>query len=196
LKDRVSTQVLGNGAIRYGIYNADGSLNRYEYIKAEDAPTEEGDVLNKANLLPDTLCTILGIPITSVPKDALTALTTLANAKAQVATGSYTGTGSGSVVINTTGIPKIVIIAGESFNVVPATPVIFINPATNVWANAQSYYTKYACSWTASSLTIPTPSGQYPGYIDGSGSGGDGTYPNSQKLNVAGTSYKWAVITG
>ena len=53
MKDRQPTQVLDNGAIRYGIYNADGTLNRYEFMKREDAPTVEGTPLNKANLLSD-----------------------------------------------------------------------------------------------------------------------------------------------
>ena len=42
MKDRQPTQVLANGAIRYGVYNADGTLNHYEYLKREDAPTVEG----------------------------------------------------------------------------------------------------------------------------------------------------------
>lgn len=53
MKDRQPTKVLANGAIRYGIYNADETLNRYEYMKREDAPTVEGTPLNKANLLSD-----------------------------------------------------------------------------------------------------------------------------------------------
>lgn len=53
MKDRQPTQVLSNGAIRYGFYNADGTLNHYEYLKRDDAPTEEGTPLNKANLLSD-----------------------------------------------------------------------------------------------------------------------------------------------
>lgn len=53
MKDRQPTQVLSNGAIRYGIYNADGTLDHYEYMKREDAPTVEGTPLNKANLLSD-----------------------------------------------------------------------------------------------------------------------------------------------
>lgn len=53
MKDRQPTQVLANGAIRYGIYNADGTLGHYEYMKREDAPTVEGTPLNKANLLSD-----------------------------------------------------------------------------------------------------------------------------------------------
>nr|DAM75473.1 MAG TPA: LONG TAIL FIBER PROTEIN P37 PROTEIN, FIBER PROTEIN.2A [Caudoviricetes sp.] len=53
MKDRQPTKVLSNGAIRYGIYNADGSLDHYEYMKREDAPTVEGTPLNKINLLSD-----------------------------------------------------------------------------------------------------------------------------------------------
>lgn len=53
MKDRQPTKVLANGAIRYGIYNEDGTLNHYEYMKREDSPTVEGTPLNKANLLSD-----------------------------------------------------------------------------------------------------------------------------------------------
>lgn len=53
MKDRQPTKVLSNGAIRYGIYNSDGSLDHYEYMKRMDEPTVEGTPLNKANLLSD-----------------------------------------------------------------------------------------------------------------------------------------------
>ena len=53
--DRVPTEVLDNGAIRYGVYDSNGQLLRYEYIKPEDAPTQDGTPLNKANLLSDDL---------------------------------------------------------------------------------------------------------------------------------------------
>ena len=53
MKDRQPTKVLANGAIRYGIYREDGTLDHYEYMKREDAPTVEGTPLNKANLLSD-----------------------------------------------------------------------------------------------------------------------------------------------
>ena len=53
MTDRQPTQVLANGAIRYGIYNADGTLDHYEYLRREDAPTIEGTPLSKANLLSD-----------------------------------------------------------------------------------------------------------------------------------------------
>ena len=53
MKDTHVTQGSAKGAIRYGVYNADGTLNHYEYLKREDAPTVEGTPLNKANLLSD-----------------------------------------------------------------------------------------------------------------------------------------------
>lgn len=53
MTDRQPTQILANGAIRYGVYNDAGQLLRYEYMKREDAPTVEGTPLNKANLLSD-----------------------------------------------------------------------------------------------------------------------------------------------
>lgn len=48
IKDRVPVNVLSNDAIRYGIYDEQGNLVRYEYIKREDEPTEEGTPINKA----------------------------------------------------------------------------------------------------------------------------------------------------
>lgn len=57
MKDRQPTKVLANGAIRYGIYREDGTLDHYEYMKREDAPTVEGTPLNKANLLSDEAVT-------------------------------------------------------------------------------------------------------------------------------------------
>lgn len=52
MKDRQPTKILENGAIRYGVYGEDG-LQRYEYMKLEDEPSEEGTPLNKATLLSD-----------------------------------------------------------------------------------------------------------------------------------------------
>ena len=61
MKDRTPTQVLSNGAIRYGIYDDKGTLLRYEYIKPEDEPTQEGTPLNKATLLSDKTAEGLGL---------------------------------------------------------------------------------------------------------------------------------------
>lgn len=74
MRDRESTNVLSNGAVRYGIYDTSGTLLRYEYIKLEDEPTVSGSVYNRANVLPDSVCEKLGIANTSEPKDAFLAV--------------------------------------------------------------------------------------------------------------------------
>lgn len=71
MRDRESTQVLSNGAVRYGIYDASGALLRYEYIKLEDEPTVAGSIYNRASVLPDAVCEVLGLEDTAEPKDAL-----------------------------------------------------------------------------------------------------------------------------
>lgn len=69
MKDRQPTQILANGAIRYGVYNANGTLDRYEYLKREDAPTVEGTPLNKANLLSDATAAKLWPNAATRPED-------------------------------------------------------------------------------------------------------------------------------
>lgn len=77
MKDRTPTQVLANGAIRYGIYDSEGALLRYEYIKPEDEPTQEGTPLNKATLLSDDTASGLGLTGDPTVDDALSATTSL-----------------------------------------------------------------------------------------------------------------------
>lgn len=48
IKDRVPINVLSNGAIRYGVYDEQGKLLRYEYIKREDGAIEKGTPTNRA----------------------------------------------------------------------------------------------------------------------------------------------------
>ena len=48
--------------MRYGVYDANGSLLRYEYIRLEDEPTVQGSLWNRANVLPDDLVALLGLP--------------------------------------------------------------------------------------------------------------------------------------
>lgn len=121
MTDRTPTKILSNGAIRYGVYDDAGALLRYEYIKPEDEPTQAGDALNKANLLPDGVAAALGLSGNPQVKDALLLIDTvrtLANGRAQIATGSYTGTGTygasnkNSLVID--GATKLVFIMGYS----------------------------------------------------------------------------------
>lgn len=77
-----------------------GQTNIYDMIRADD-PTQAGDALNKANLLPDDVAAALGLTGNPQVKDALMALfggiadaSALANTKARVVTGFYTGTGT------------------------------------------------------------------------------------------------------
>lgn len=74
MRDRESTNILSNGAIRYGIYDENGESLRYEYIKLEDEPTVEGSIYSRANVLPDAVCDKLGINTNAEPKDAFSAL--------------------------------------------------------------------------------------------------------------------------
>ena len=80
MRDRVSTKILGNGATRYGVYDEDGNLLRYEYIKLEDEPDEEGSLWNKANVLPDHIPALLGLEMSNPQvKDALNVLANIGN---------------------------------------------------------------------------------------------------------------------
>ena len=90
---------------RYAVYDDAHNFLRYEYHERADEPTQVGDALNKANLLPDMVATALGLTGNPQVGDALTKLntlvgnvTTLANTKAQIAIGSYVGTGSSQKV--------------------------------------------------------------------------------------------------
>lgn len=51
MHNRVSTNNLANGAVRYGVYDAAGQLQRYEYLKLEDEPLAEETPLLAENLL-------------------------------------------------------------------------------------------------------------------------------------------------
>lgn len=74
MRDRTPTKVLGNGALRYGVYDADGTFLRYEYLGLDDQPTQEGSPLNKASLLKDSTAALLGLGTDAVPDDAFVAL--------------------------------------------------------------------------------------------------------------------------
>lgn len=75
MTDRTPTKVLPNGAIRYGVYDEHGDLLRYEYIRPEDEPTDEGTPLNTSTLLKRSTAEKLGLPPAAFPDDALAALT-------------------------------------------------------------------------------------------------------------------------
>ena len=46
-ENRMPVNVLSNNAVRYGIYDSEGNLLRYEYIKKEDEAVIEGTRINK-----------------------------------------------------------------------------------------------------------------------------------------------------
>ena len=51
MRDRIGTNDLANGAVRYGVYDASGNRLRYEWILLEDEPLEVGTPLAAGNLL-------------------------------------------------------------------------------------------------------------------------------------------------
>jgi hypothetical protein len=68
MTDRVPINILGNGAIKQNVYDADGNLLRTEYVKRDDGATVTGTPLNKANILTDAIKALLW-PAGSVPDD-------------------------------------------------------------------------------------------------------------------------------
>ena len=51
MHNRIGANNLANGAVRYGVYNAAGQLQRYEYLRLEDEPLAEETPLLAENLL-------------------------------------------------------------------------------------------------------------------------------------------------
>lgn len=51
MRDRIGTNDLANGAVRYGVYDASGNRLRYEWLLPEDEPLEAGTPLTAENLL-------------------------------------------------------------------------------------------------------------------------------------------------
>ena len=92
MQDRIPTK-----PNRYAVYDDAHNFVRYEYHERADEPTQTGDALNKANLLPDDVVSAveaaLGINLGANPqvKDALAAF---AYTPTKIAAGSYTGTGT------------------------------------------------------------------------------------------------------
>ena len=60
MKDRVSTEKLSNGAVRYEKFGSDGVSQGYIYLRPADEPSEVGTPLNKANLLSDLTALLMG----------------------------------------------------------------------------------------------------------------------------------------
>lgn len=94
MKDRVPTP--GQEG-RVKITPESGGAAYYAKLEMADNPTQAGDEPIKANLLPDDVAAALGLTGNPQVKDALSKLKTLADigiSRAQIVTGSYTGTGT------------------------------------------------------------------------------------------------------
>ena len=124
MKDRVSAK-----PNRYAVYDDAHNFLRYEYHERADEPTQVGDPLNKANLLPDTVATSLGLTGNPQVKDALLSLNTLSSTKAKIETGSYTGTdvfgASDKNSLTFSFQPKVVMIHDGSSGALGAFPYIW-----------------------------------------------------------------------
>lgn len=125
---------------RYAVYDENHNFIRYEYHERADEPTQVGDALNKANLLPDAVATALGLTGNPQVKDALEKIKTLvdtaqttASGRAQIVTGSYTGTGAYGVgnpnSLTAPFPPRLIVISAPggtsngAFNIAILTPM-------------------------------------------------------------------------
>jgi len=90
MTDRIPTQVLNNGALRYAEYDSTGALVQYRYLALADEPTIAGTPLNKNTLLTDAVASILGLSGDSTVSEALN----MAASRCRIQTGTYTGNGT------------------------------------------------------------------------------------------------------
>lgn len=123
MMNRTPTKVLPNGAIRYGVYDEAGNFLRYEYIKPEDEPTQEGTPFCMATMLKVATAALYGKDSSAVPDDIFAAIKSLVDDAKNEAilkkpvTGSYLGNAvSGSLTqqINLGFEPLCVIVASKS----------------------------------------------------------------------------------
>ncbi len=79
MQDRIGTNDLANGAVRYGAYDAGGNLLRYAWLRPEDEPLEAGTPFTKETILSDEAEGIIwpgsGRPANPTVDDALDKLT-------------------------------------------------------------------------------------------------------------------------
>lgn len=79
MRDRIGTNDLANGAVRYGVYDASGNRLRYKWIRPEDEPLENGTPLNRETFLSaeaeSTVWPASGKPANPTVNDAMDKLT-------------------------------------------------------------------------------------------------------------------------
>lgn len=74
MKDRLPTQILENGAIRYAEYSQNGEFLQYRYMVLDDEPTERGTPLNKKTFLTDETARLLWLSGDPTVNDAFNAI--------------------------------------------------------------------------------------------------------------------------
>ena len=151
MEDRIPTK-----PNRYAVYDDNHNFIRYEYHERADEPTQVGDALNKANLLPDAVATALGLTGNPQVKDALSKLKTLADigiSRAQIVTGSYTGTGthgaSNPNVLNLNGAPQIVLIYAPNAGSHGKFGFFLVNSSTYIGFAEKSSYCQFNTTYAA-----------------------------------------------
>ena len=169
---------------RYAVYDENHNFIRYEYHERADEPTQVGDALNKANLLPDDVATALGLTGNPQVKDALSKLKTLADigiSRAQIVTGSYTGTGtygqSNPKSLSFSNSLYLLFISPAASNVA-INPTVLIRDATfsitdaniNEWARITQSWSDKSVSWY-------------------------NTNSAARQLNESGVTYNYAAVT-
>lgn len=125
MKDRVPTEVLGNGAVRMEQFDASGNSLGYIYLRRADAPSESGTPYSKNAVLTDETASALRLDASENP--------TANDAFAKIAERLLSGG-----TVETFAIPSMV--AGESHLVTLAKP---LSNAAYVWCGITTSIVKW-----------------------------------------------------
>ena len=154
-----------------------GQANTYDMVRA-DQPTQVGTPLNKATFLKDNTAALYGLGVTAVPDDVLAKLKTLvdsakssADAKARIETGSYVGTGTGSVQLSFSGLPRLVFVQEDYIRNGGKYGAFFTNPAeaAAVRGDGSSAYGGMSVTWGTSSVSWTDTSSETKKWLNESG---------------------------
>ena len=156
MQDRVS---LYPGRVK--LIPVTGQENTYDMVRA-DEPTQEGTPLNADSLLKVATAELYGLGAAAVPDNVLalikpmidsnySELSSLANSKAKIVTGSYAGTNSNANSITFPSLPKFVYITGPSGNWKNAFITVVNGTASYAYESDNS---SYSCTPTISGTTI------------------------------------------
>ena len=170
MKDRVP---LYPGRVR--LTPVSGQENTYDMVRA-DEPTQEGTPLNKASLLKDSTATLLGLPDTAVPDDALIAILIGVNKYAFRLTFTFLDGSpvAGKTVDGLTSLDGTPVVTDENGNAfgVSSTPTVEIGMDFTEYIDLENFRTTLTATAKITDVTIKissisatsktiTTSGQY-----------------------------------